>query len=775
MSTPFFAFLVRYRRLPGLIALVLVHGLAGASRAHAQQVGPTVPPRALGLPRSVFPAHAALQSRPVRNALADSVSAIHTVAFAQLGRSNGYLQTTAWQAAAEYRGENRLISFRYLASLFATPDQARAALGDARASLWELGGPTTVPGVSASTFGVAERDGHRDIFVLVLQGQVEAEIRLRYGRSLSTRSLRWSEWYLGRAVAAAVHILSQASAQLPPPAAPAPAPSGRQPFVAPWGTGPVIKSPSLMVINALSTEHGADPGEYRPSVGPPLTPRVAPYAAVIPRGSLSRYARTAVPQTGLAWYDTATLYPDASTASWALDALARATGARGWFRAIPVQPDPASSAGQTWSGWRGHGEVVLLIRDQNVLIVLAMIGSDPAAAVTLAHTLLGGVPTWLHADGTRMVNLDGAPVHLADLNWYGAEQQDFVVGGLDYRPYQNILTSIAQLGYTGIRLPFSNQLVEQNPIVTAHLGANPDLVGLRALDIMDRIIGYAGALGLSVVLDNHRSEAGWSSQENGLWYTPTYPDDAFIRDWATMAARYAVNNVVIGADLRNEPHGPATWGDGNASTDWRLAAQRAGDAVLVADPHLLIMVEGIQYYGGTAGYWWGGNLMGVANAPVSLTFADGTSARSQLVYSAHDYGPDNCQTGCPWFNATTTYASLAALWDQYWGFISADPGKSYAAPVWVGEFGTCNYNVQCVTDTRPGSQGQWFSSLVQYIASRNLSWAYWSANGTQSTAGDRVYGALDWYGFFSRDWTAPVAWLNSELAGIEHDSSSQSG
>ena len=53
-----------------------------------------------------------------------------------------------------------------------------------------------------------------------------------------------------------------------------------------------------------------------------------------------------------------------------------------------------------------------------------------------------------------------------------------------------------------------------------------------------------------------------------------------------LAQRYASNPAVIGADLHNEPHGSATWGDGNPATDWRLAAERAGNAILAANPEL---------------------------------------------------------------------------------------------------------------------------------------------------------------------------------------------
>ena len=52
-------------------------------------------------------------------------------------------------------------------------------------------------------------------------------------------------------------------------------------------------------------------------------------------------------------------------------------------------------------------------------------------------------------------------------------------------------------------------------------------------------------------------------------------------------------------DLHNEPHDPACWGCGDTTIDWRLAAERAGNAVLGVNPNLLIFVEGIQTFNGT--------------------------------------------------------------------------------------------------------------------------------------------------------------------------------
>ena len=109
-------------------------------------------------------------------------------------------------------------------------------------------------------------------------------------------------------------------------------------------------------------------------------------------------------------------------------------------------------------------------------------------------------------------------------------------------------------------------------------------------------MSYAGQIGLRIILDNHRSEAGSSAEANGLWYTTAYPESAWINDWNTLASRYLNNSTVIGFDLRNELHnatsGGSCWGCGTLTNDWRLAAERGGNAVQAINPKLLIFVEG---------------------------------------------------------------------------------------------------------------------------------------------------------------------------------------
>ena len=355
--------------------------------------------------------------------------------------------------------------------------------------------------------------------------------------------------------------------------------------------------------------------------------------------------------------------------------------------------------------------------------------------LTALAAILCNVPAFAqagywHTGGNQILDANNNPVRMGGVNWYGLELTTECPQGLWAQDYKSILTTVKNNGYNVIRMPFSNQMVE-HPLVPSNInfgnGMNGDLAGLNSLQILDRIVAYAGQLGLHVILDNHRSDAG-SGTETGLWYTSTYPEANWIADWQTLAARYLNNPTVIGFDLRNEPNGATSggscWDCGTPANDWHLAAERGGNAALAINPHLLIFVEGTDCYNGDCD-WWGGNLEGVQNSPVIL------SVPNQLVYSAHDYGPNLYVQS--WFNSGTTYASLAAVWTKFWGYISADG----LAPVWVGEFGTTNNNGD-IQSPAPGSQGQWFQSIVSFFSSNpQLNWTYWALDGEDS------YGLLD--------------------------------
>ena len=363
-----------------------------------------------------------------------------------------------------------------------------------------------------------------------------------------------------------------------------------------------------------------------------------------------------------------------------------------------------------------------------------------------------GLGYW-HTSGNRVLDSADRPVRIAGINWYGFETAGGVANGLTTQDYKRVLQTVQNLGYNTVRIPFSNQMVER-PSSGLRIGffdsfgpINTELRGLNSLEVLDHIVSYAGSIGLRIILDDHRSEAGNGSESNGLWYTEAYPERVWMRDWQALAMRYRDNPTVIGFDLRNEPHnansGGACWSCGGPR-DWHLAAQRAGNAVLAINPHLLIFVEGTDAYGGSQ-YWWGGNLEGVAHAPVVLATAH------QLVYSAHDYGPREHRQ--PWFDGATTLRSLSEVWTRHWAYIS----KRNIAPVWLGEFGTSNSDPD-LQGTAPGSQGQWFSSLVEFLGQNpELHWTYWALNGEDG------YGLLN-----PRYGPAPVNQLKrAKLARIQ--------
>jgi len=381
-----------------------------------------------------------------------------------------------------------------------------------------------------------------------------------------------------------------------------------------------------------------------------------------------------------------------------------------------------------------------------VLAFLALIASVASAQTGYWHT-----------SGNQILDSNGHVVRVAGINWYGFETTDEVVHGLWAQDYHYILNAIQSNGYNVIRMPMSNQVVE-TPIIPTNISyhnasgpINTDLEGLNSLQILDKIVTYAGQIGLHIILDNHRSEAGNGAEGNGLWYTSQYPESSWINDWVTLAQRYLNNTTVIGFDLRNELHnaqsGGSCWGCGTLSYDWRLAAERGGNAVQAVNSSLLLFVEGTDCYNNDCD-WWGGNLMGAQSYPVVFNVAH------QLVYSAHDYGPNLYQQS--WFNNNTTYQSLVQVWTGFWAYLSLND----VAPVWVGEFGTTN-NASDIESTVPGSQGQWFQSIVTFLQNNpQLDWTYWALNGEDS------YALLD-----SNYDSTPVSSLKqSLLASIQFSS-----
>src|SRR6478752_710004 len=121
------------------------------------------------------------------------------------------------------------------------------------------------------------------------------------------------------------------------------------------------------------------------------------------------------------------------------------------------------------------------------ILALAACGAEPPVLTGGPGTYGlrdGGVQPPLHTQGRDLVDRTGRRVKLAAVNWYGASDERFVVGGLNVRHRDAIAVTLRELGFNAVRLPYSDELVRDNPVVAAtELTANPDLVGQRALDV----------------------------------------------------------------------------------------------------------------------------------------------------------------------------------------------------------------------------------------------------------------------------------------------------
>jgi endoglucanase len=285
----------------------------------------------------------------------------------------------------------------------------------------------------------------------------------------------------------------------------------------------------------------------------------------------------------------------------------------------------------------------------------------------------------------------------------------------------SVLDEIKRLGFNAVRVTWSSELFDAASAPNVDLTKNPDLTGLSGPEIMDKLVVDAGSRDLKIILSRHRTTA---QSQGPLWYDDAYPEARFIQDWKSVAGRYAGNTTVVGCDLQSDLRNPATWGDGNPATDWRAAAERAGNAILGSNPDVLVIVEGVETFGSSS-YWRGGNLQGVASSPVRL------DRPGRIVYAAQDFSStvnNKPAGGVPWFSDPNYPKNLESVWDTNWGNV-----LKTGVPVFLVSFGT-PYGDQ---------DKQWLATLTAYIAKHDLNFAYWALNPESADTAGILMGG-DW-------------------------------
>ncbi len=339
----------------------------------------------------------------------------------------------------------------------------------------------------------------------------------------------------------------------------------------------------------------------------------------------------------------------------------------------------------------------------------------------------------LNGDGaqTRAINTSTVG-RLTGVNWFGFETSNYVPHGLWARDYKSMIQQMRDLGFNCIRIPWCNDMLTKTPgsiqinaygtdPYTGQTNMNVDLAGLSSLQVLDKIVEYAGTLCIKIVLDNHSHTADNYMNET-LWYTTNCSEAQWISDWTMMLNRYKVYPNFIGVDIKNEPHGgflgtgmkpPATWGydaPGYTNTDWQGAAQRCVNALYAVDSDIIFIVQGVQEYN-CSNYWWGGNLQGVQNKPIT------NIPKDHLWYSVHEYGPEVADQ--PWFDDPTFPNNMQGVWDSYYWYLT----KQNLATVYFGEVG-----IKEESATNPSSiPYKWLTTWLQYIG-KSASFTFWSWN-----------------------------------------------
>lgn len=309
---------------------------------------------------------------------------------------------------------------------------------------------------------------------------------------------------------------------------------------------------------------------------------------------------------------------------------------------------------------------------------------------------------YLHTEGSQIVDEHGNPVRIAAIGWNGGDGGPRVPEGLYVVNYRQTLGVMKRLGFNTIRLPYCDLWVGQragamplnnNRYTSINYDLNPDLKGLTALEVMDRIIAEAGRIGLKIIIDHHNSVCQGGQQTNGLWYDYRISAAEFESNWLDLARRYRNNDTVIGYDLHNEPLETAGWGTGGAN-DWHAVAQALGRKLQAIDSGPLIIVEGPQTFhrrpnmpdAGPEG-----NLQGVRTLPIVLTVP------GKVVYSVHEYPPSVAD-----FRVNRDPAALVPHMNRIWGYLVSEN----IAPVWIGEMGS---SLKTDVDRR------WAKTMVEYL------------------------------------------------------------
>lgn len=345
------------------------------------------------------------------------------------------------------------------------------------------------------------------------------------------------------------------------------------------------------------------------------------------------------------------------------------------------------------------------------------------------------------------------PFFFHGINWFGMEEADAVLDGLYARSLSSHLHAISlEEGFNLIRIPLSlrnviNGTYDVVPSESCY-SACQECIGKTPFEILDTIFEWcdSGKYPVRILLDMHRLE---NYRTDPLWYSNHFNESVVMEGWKILLMRYARYSSLVGIDLYNEPHDPATFDSGNITTDWRLYCQRWVREMfpfLIAhrQPLPLVFINGIK---------WGQDMRDFTEDAVHDWFSP--EEKRKIVLSPHSYGPTLTAT------KELSYQYLSYRWDLYYGFLASN------WTIVIGEWGGSQYNPDDVT---------WMNVHVEYlfrhvfpIQKQNLR----SMRTNYSFSGECFWAwnptSKDVHGYLEDDWMTPVLLKKKLLSKLRRD------
>jgi endoglucanase len=314
------------------------------------------------------------------------------------------------------------------------------------------------------------------------------------------------------------------------------------------------------------------------------------------------------------------------------------------------------------------------------------------------------------------IYVNNQEIQLNGISWSGSEGANLAPDGLWKRNYKEVITQIKAIGFNAVRYPYCPSTLKNIPVGGINYNANPTLKGKKSLEIMDIILDEFKNQQIYILIDHHRPDCEKISE---LWYTATYSEKDWIADLTFIADRFSSNPYFMGLDIKNEPHGTATWGNKNPKTDFNQAAQRAAKVIYDINPNVLTFVEGMgnnDSCDAPLEKWWGGNFSPMSCVPFDYTGL----ISSKIVFSPHVYGPDVYNQE---YLTGNLKEKMPAIWDSHFGFLT----KTNATVV-PGEFGGFY---------KPGSKDrEWQDAVIDYFIDKKICNSfYWVLNSNSDDTG----------------------------------------